>query len=175
MTSAVLAVLKDDPHTSVSAITSYLTCPQRHYFQYIARAPQEHRPASLVFGSVMHVALAHYYRQLMVSSEPLVDDLVELHYCRWLLLPCDPALFRPARCRRLSVNVGLSHQISPNEVLYPTSACCGLDPHSPFGVLTPCFCSMAKATWLQDDGATRNPYCGSKMLGCAEVVGGGGK
>lgn len=34
------------------------------------------------------------------------------------------------------------------------------------------FCSMAKGSWLQKKGDTRNPYYGSKMLGCGEVVGG---
>lgn len=34
------------------------------------------------------------------------------------------------------------------------------------------FCSMAKASWLQKKGETRNPYMGSKMPGCGEIVGG---
>lgn len=34
------------------------------------------------------------------------------------------------------------------------------------------FCSMAKASWLQKKGPTKNPYYGSQMLGCGEVVGG---
>jgi Cu(I)/Ag(I) efflux system membrane fusion protein len=34
------------------------------------------------------------------------------------------------------------------------------------------FCSMAKASWLQKKGDVENPYYGSKMLGCGEIVGG---
>ena len=36
------------------------------------------------------------------------------------------------------------------------------------------FCSMAKASWLQQQGAVRNPYYGKSMLACGEVVGGAG-
>ncbi len=34
------------------------------------------------------------------------------------------------------------------------------------------YCSMAKGSWLQKHGKTRNPYYGSKMLECGDVVGG---
>jgi hypothetical protein len=32
------------------------------------------------------------------------------------------------------------------------------------------FCPMADAYWVQKSGAVKNPYYGSKMLGCGEVV-----
>ncbi len=34
------------------------------------------------------------------------------------------------------------------------------------------FCSMARGSWLQSEGAVRNPYYGAKMLRCGQVVGG---
>ena len=34
------------------------------------------------------------------------------------------------------------------------------------------YCSMAKGSWLQKDDAIRNPYHGSSMLTCGEVVSG---
>jgi len=34
------------------------------------------------------------------------------------------------------------------------------------------YCSMQRASWLQKDKAIRNPYHGSQMLGCGEIVGG---
>lgn len=34
------------------------------------------------------------------------------------------------------------------------------------------YCSMAKASWVQKHGDVRNPYFGSKMSTCGEVVGG---
>lgn len=34
------------------------------------------------------------------------------------------------------------------------------------------FCSMAKASWVQRSGEVRNPYYGSSMLRCGELVGG---
>lgn len=36
------------------------------------------------------------------------------------------------------------------------------------------YCSMAKGSWLQPTGAIRNPYHGSEMLACGEVVRGPG-
>ena len=32
------------------------------------------------------------------------------------------------------------------------------------------YCSMAKASWVQEHGKIRNPYCGPKMLECGELV-----
>ncbi len=34
------------------------------------------------------------------------------------------------------------------------------------------FCSMVKASWLQKHGDVQNPYRGTSMLSCGEVVGG---
>jgi len=34
------------------------------------------------------------------------------------------------------------------------------------------YCSMQSASWLQKDKAIRNPYHGSQMLRCGEIVGG---
>jgi Cu(I)/Ag(I) efflux system membrane fusion protein len=34
------------------------------------------------------------------------------------------------------------------------------------------YCSMAKGSWVQKHGKMRNPYYGSKMLECEDVVGG---
>lgn len=36
------------------------------------------------------------------------------------------------------------------------------------------YCEMAKASWLQRDGAIRNPYYGGQMLSCGHVVSGAG-
>ena len=32
------------------------------------------------------------------------------------------------------------------------------------------YCDMAKGSWLQDDRAVRNPYYGTKMLKCGEIL-----
>jgi hypothetical protein len=37
------------------------------------------------------------------------------------------------------------------------------------------FCSMAKASWLQRDKSIRNPYYGSKMLACGQIIAGADK
>jgi len=35
------------------------------------------------------------------------------------------------------------------------------------------FCSMAKASWVQQGAEVKNPYYGEKMLGCGEFISGG--
>jgi len=51
----------------------------------------------------------------------------------------------------------------------PMAMWASMDQESGLNVV---FCSMAKGSWLQDDASIKNPYMGSKMLGCGEVVSG---
>lgn len=57
------------PHWSYSAITQYLSCPLRYYFQRILRLPQATISSSLVFGSAVHSALATYHHALKVGED----------------------------------------------------------------------------------------------------------
>lgn len=41
-------------HLSWSGISMYAQCPRKFYFKYVAKAPEEFRPATLVFGGVLH-------------------------------------------------------------------------------------------------------------------------
>jgi hypothetical protein len=51
------------PYISWSAISTYRTCPLKHYFRYIAGLPEESVSASLVFSQNLHAALEHHYRE----------------------------------------------------------------------------------------------------------------
>lgn len=63
-------------HWSYSAISQYLSCPLRFYFQRIMRLPQKSVGSSLVLGSSVHAALAEYHRTVQ-QDEP--TDTAKLH------------------------------------------------------------------------------------------------
>lgn len=63
-------------HWSYSAISQYLACPLRFYFQRIQRIPQTSVSSSLVLGSSVHSALAEYHRTVQ-EDEP--TDIPKLH------------------------------------------------------------------------------------------------
>jgi hypothetical protein len=64
------------PHWSYSAISQYLSCPLRFFFQRIQRLPQTSVGSSLVLGSSVHAALAEYHRTVQ-QDEP--TDTGKLH------------------------------------------------------------------------------------------------
>jgi len=64
------------PHWSYSAISQYLACPLRFYFQRVIGLPQEKVSSSLVLGSAVHAALAEYHRTVQ-RDEP--TDTGKLH------------------------------------------------------------------------------------------------
>ena len=66
----------DRPHWSYSAISQYLSCPLRFYFQRVLRLPQPSVSSSLVLGSAVHEALAEYHLSVQ-QDEP--TDLAKLH------------------------------------------------------------------------------------------------
>lgn len=57
------------PHWSYSAISQFLSCPLRFYFQRVLRLPQKSVGSSLVLGSAVHAALAEYH-QTVKDDEP---------------------------------------------------------------------------------------------------------
>lgn len=56
------------PHWSYSAISQYLACPLRFYFQRVLCLPQPSIGSSLVLGSSVHAALATYHRALQKND-----------------------------------------------------------------------------------------------------------
>src|SRR6266576_1170570 len=50
------------PHLSYSRLQKYLTCPEQYRLYYIGKLRAMVENVSLVFGSVMHLALAAYFR-----------------------------------------------------------------------------------------------------------------
>ena len=64
------------PHWSYSAISQFLSCPLRFYFQRIAKLPQKFVGSSLILGSAVHAALAEFHRSVQ-ENEPI--EIANLH------------------------------------------------------------------------------------------------
>jgi putative RecB family exonuclease len=62
-------------HWSYSAISQYLTCPLRYYFQRVIGLPQPTVSSGLVLGSAVHHALAEYHRGLQ-CEKPLAKEVL---------------------------------------------------------------------------------------------------
>jgi len=75
--STSLAALRKRPHTSASALKTFLTCPRQYFFRYVERAVPAFRSASLAFGHAFHAAVgAHLMNSSVAYSVPL-ENLVE--------------------------------------------------------------------------------------------------
>lgn len=72
--------MNDRPHWSYSAISQFLACPLRYYFQRVIGLPATTVSSGLVLGSAVHHALAEYHRGLQagwpVNRDCLHDALV---------------------------------------------------------------------------------------------------
>lgn len=51
------------PHLSHSRIQKYLTCPEQYWLYYVEKLRAKIENANLAFGSVIHFALAEYFRR----------------------------------------------------------------------------------------------------------------
>lgn len=64
-------------YISWSAISTFRSCPLRHYFRYVAGLPEESVSAALVFGRGIHTAIETVYRAELAGDEkPDVDALL---------------------------------------------------------------------------------------------------
>ncbi len=67
------------PHLSYSRIQKYLTCPEQYRLHYIEKLRPRVQSASLVFGSVMHLTLAEYFRRGANPVETFNREWQALH------------------------------------------------------------------------------------------------
>jgi len=79
-----LTELRREAHVSLSAVNTYLRCPEKYLYSYIAKTPRSHRTASLAFGASMHAALAAYYEHLRdTGGQAGTDMLLSAFSDRW--------------------------------------------------------------------------------------------
>ena len=80
----VLHALRDAPHTSISAIKSYLICPMKHCHRYVLRSESTHRSVNLVLGSAVHEAIAAFYVGLGAAGKaPTEAELLSAFDDAW--------------------------------------------------------------------------------------------
>ncbi|QDU30684.1 PD-(D/E)XK nuclease superfamily protein [Anatilimnocola aggregata] len=81
-------------YLSFSSIRTYQSCPLKYFFKYIAGLPEESVSASLVFGSAIHRAIEHLYRQQMIGgAAPGVDELLTHYQAEWQERDAKPVRF----------------------------------------------------------------------------------
>lgn len=71
------------PHWSYSALSQYLACPLRFYFQRVLGLPQHTVGSSLVLGSAVHAALAAYHRSVQQDEPTDTDKLQRVFTAAW--------------------------------------------------------------------------------------------
>jgi CRISPR/Cas system-associated exonuclease Cas4 (RecB family) len=73
------------PHLSYSRINRYLTCPEQYRLYYVERLRPKIVAASMLFGALMHVALADFFREKVSPTATFLREWqnlkdFELHY-----------------------------------------------------------------------------------------------
>ena len=69
-------------HISNSQLKTFLTCSQKHYFQYVRGLPWEFIPDYFLFGRAIHAAAKAFYLALKdtgirISQEDLIDHFIK--------------------------------------------------------------------------------------------------
>jgi PD-(D/E)XK nuclease superfamily len=67
------------PHLSHSRMQKYITCPEQYRLHYLEGFRPRHEAGARVFGAVMHLALAEYFRK---ERDPLATFRAEWNACR---------------------------------------------------------------------------------------------
>lgn len=70
-----LIELRKKPHTSVSALKTFVSCSRRYFLQYVLKVQPAFRPAALVFGSAWHETIGVWLTDPNVGAEQLQQHL----------------------------------------------------------------------------------------------------
>jgi putative RecB family exonuclease len=71
------------PHYSYSQLSQYLRCPLQYYFERIVRLPRPFVSSSLVLGSSVHEALAHYHTNLQEHRKVTSHNIGDVFLKAW--------------------------------------------------------------------------------------------
>jgi CRISPR/Cas system-associated exonuclease Cas4 (RecB family) len=97
------------PHWSYSALSQYLSCPLRFYFQRVLGLPQPTVPAHLVLGSSVHQALAEYHRAVQRQRPALTGRLHEAFRGAWARKEAEATVtYRVGESRDEEIDLGIA-------------------------------------------------------------------
>jgi CRISPR/Cas system-associated exonuclease Cas4 (RecB family) len=65
-----LIELRKKPHTSISAVREFMTCPRKFFFHYVEKRVPEFRPAALAFGSAWHETIGEWLTKPVEEVQP---------------------------------------------------------------------------------------------------------
>jgi CRISPR/Cas system-associated exonuclease Cas4 (RecB family) len=73
------------PHLSFSRINRYLTCPEQYRLHYVEKLRPKKVAAAMLFGALMHVALADFFREGISATATFKREWqnlknIEIHY-----------------------------------------------------------------------------------------------
>ena len=85
------------PHLSYSRINRYLTCPEQYRLYYVENLRPKIESASLVFGGLIHVALADFFREGVIPVDTFLREWDNLSLTP--LLHMIIQLSRQTKCR----------------------------------------------------------------------------
>lgn len=69
--------LRKKPHTSISALRTFLTCPRRYSLQYVERVRPDFNAAALALGSAWHESVADWLSKPEADERVLDEELRE--------------------------------------------------------------------------------------------------
>ncbi len=72
-----LAALRKKPHTSASALKTFLTCPRQYFYRYVEQVRAAFASAALSFGRATHHALGLHWLKSTKDCNVPIDELVE--------------------------------------------------------------------------------------------------
>ncbi len=76
-----------------SQLQTYLMCPRKFFYQYVAGAEPEFTPPALPFGRAIHSTVAYFYKALLAGHpKPELDTLVEEWRMNWAMESADPTI-----------------------------------------------------------------------------------
>lgn len=68
---------------SASQISTWLACNRKFAFRYIERAPREHRPSALAFGSAVHSTIDWFHGERLEGDVPPPDRVAAIFRADW--------------------------------------------------------------------------------------------
>jgi hypothetical protein len=101
--------MNNRPHWSYSAISQFLACPLRYYFQRVIGLPDTTVSSGLVLGSAVHHALAEYHRGIQARQPVNKDHLHDALVKGWEHLSPSPP---PPKCPGMTADLGTLQTIS---------------------------------------------------------------